>query len=309
MGATLLPPAADNPRGFFEDAEVVRLNDRLLAAEGMPGSWDSLLLREDGPPQQNHLDELLPEAVSIVRSEYGDSPLIGMKDPRLCHLLPFWSRAATLAGYTPSVVFIYRHPLEVAASLGTRGGTEEVPGVLLWARHVLDWEIDSRALPRCIVSYDRLLSDPLATVASIQSSLAVTFPSDSHGTGDAIRGFLSQDLRHHSRAGRQMDGYPESIVRLASLMKDLACGLRQDDEETRAEMDRIRREQEFWLRPICAGYWREMRAREELSKEVADIREEVARIRASRTFVAAQWAAAPYRGLRQLVRKLGGRTA
>ncbi len=40
FGESLLPPQADNPKGFWEHRDIVGLNDRILAA--FDSSWDDV---------------------------------------------------------------------------------------------------------------------------------------------------------------------------------------------------------------------------------------------------------------------------
>lgn len=93
MGCNLMPPAGDNPKGYFEDMEVVRVNERLLQSFGMPGSWDSVLMLDDDWLSKKGVLDLLEDAVDVVRKEYDGALVVGMKDPRICHFIPFWQRA------------------------------------------------------------------------------------------------------------------------------------------------------------------------------------------------------------------------
>src|SRR5581483_5443085 len=94
----------------------------------------------------------------ILRSEYGDSTLFVVKDPRLCRLIPLWLAALERYGARPSFVITTRNPLEVAGSLRARNGFSATKSYLLWLRHLLDAERDSRGFPRVFTSYEQLLS-------------------------------------------------------------------------------------------------------------------------------------------------------
>ena len=41
LGDNLMPSGVDNPKGFWEDLDIVQFNDKLLASNQT--SWDSLL--------------------------------------------------------------------------------------------------------------------------------------------------------------------------------------------------------------------------------------------------------------------------
>lgn len=52
-----------------------------------------------------------------------------------------------------------RSPREVAQSLHRRDGLGASSGCLLWLRHVLDAEAETRAMPRAVLDWSRFLSD------------------------------------------------------------------------------------------------------------------------------------------------------
>ena len=47
LGETLMEPSEDNPKGFFEDLDVVYINDWLLRDNG--SYWDCLLYTSPSP--------------------------------------------------------------------------------------------------------------------------------------------------------------------------------------------------------------------------------------------------------------------
>src|SRR3546814_18367354 len=97
--------------------------------------------------------------------------MILLKDPRICRFLPFWLDACESFGIEPLVVFAWRDPFQVAHSLRNRNQFSRDKGLLLWLRHVLDAERDSRGLPRCFVSYEQLLSDWRVCADAVSSAL------------------------------------------------------------------------------------------------------------------------------------------
>ena len=134
----------------------------------------------------------------LLHAEYGDSPLFVVKDTRLCRLLPLW--IAALGGFAarPSFVITTRNPLEVAGSLKARDGFGGTKSSLLWLRHLLDAERDTRGFARVFVSYERLLRDWVTTSDRIARELHLFWPRAGHETHVQIDDFLSSALRHHS---------------------------------------------------------------------------------------------------------------
>lgn len=118
-GRRLIPPTPSNPAGFFEDLDVNRANDDLLASiarRSVPGTqapprplrWLGAFDGWIGDPGGLDLGGLVPA-----------SPYV-LKDPRFCYTLPAWAEALG----DPVVVVIVRHPEEVVASISAMQARE-----------------------------------------------------------------------------------------------------------------------------------------------------------------------------------------
>lgn len=196
LGAVLprniFPPAADNERGFFESGPISCFNDDLLWSMGSSwGDWRRF--------DSRRLDaSLRAGAERLLREEFGDARLFVLKDPRLCRLMPFWLSIFKNAGVAPRIVTAFRHPLEVARSLEARDGYSFEKGLLLWLRHILDAERETRRLPRVFVAMDELLDDWRTCVARIARDIGVDWPSIDRKTASKINKFLSRGLKHHN---------------------------------------------------------------------------------------------------------------
>ncbi len=190
------PPGVDNEPGFWEPVEIVQTHERLLASAG--SSWDDVspirqewFTTPDGLEYEDHL-------LSLMESNYGDSPLVVLKDPRISRLIPLWLRVLERFGAEPSFVVSVRNPLEVAASLRARDGFSTQKSQLLWLRHMLEAERFSRGHPRAFVSYGRLLFDWVAVTEQIAADLGLTWSRRDHASQVEIERFLSGALRHHT---------------------------------------------------------------------------------------------------------------
>jgi len=99
----LMPPAQDNPDGFWENLSFVAINDELLNELG--GAWDL-------PPRatrfaEKKFDAMRAKARTLV-STFSRSMVWGWKDPRNSLTLPFW-RAIVPELRT---IIVVRNPLE-----------------------------------------------------------------------------------------------------------------------------------------------------------------------------------------------------
>ena len=219
FGDDLLPGQVENPLGFFEDRTVVRVNDGVLDSVG--SFWCDPLPDLDDRGWERHAQMLLDEAALKLTAGFGRASLWGLKDPRLCRLLPLWLPLLTRLESTPCCVLAVRHPAEVAASLLARNRMEPKNAQLLWLEHLLAAEFNTRGLRRVFVTYDGLMTDWRGTVAGIGTALDLDWP---HPPGDLqvadqVDRFLRPALRHH----RHDD--PDGTLRTAHEVYGLFCRL------------------------------------------------------------------------------------
>ncbi|MBV0891626.1 sulfotransferase [Paracoccus sp. Z118] len=199
MPRHLMAPEEMNPKGFFESDAVTGLNEQLLASAGQ--TWFSFPPFPHDWYRSAAAIEFAERAVETLRAEYGDSPLFAMKDPRICRLVPFWDAALRRAGCTPLYVCTHRHPLDVASSMQHWAGYDMDYALLLWLRHVLDAEADSRGKPRVFVSYELLLADWQATIARIAATLNLDWPRSPDAAVEDMEELLSSKFRNFAVKG------------------------------------------------------------------------------------------------------------
>jgi hypothetical protein len=100
----LMPASDNNPDGYWENLQFVRLNERLLAASG--GTWFA------PPATLRPTPQIAAEAASLVAQFAGREPW-GWKDPRNAVTLPFWKSMLP----SMKVLVCLRHPAQSASSL------------------------------------------------------------------------------------------------------------------------------------------------------------------------------------------------
>jgi hypothetical protein len=192
----LMPSAADNPRGFWESRDLMALHDEMLRAGGT--SWDDWTRL--GP---DWLDPAIASGfrarlLALLEADFGRSHLFVIKDPRICRLVPLWRSVLEEFGATVRVVIPVRNPVEVATSLVSRNGFSAAWSMLVWLRHVLDAERETRDLPRSVIRFRDLLHDRHRVLAGVRHRLAIRWPRRIAAAGAEIDEFLSVAERHHS---------------------------------------------------------------------------------------------------------------
>lgn len=150
--------AIDNPNGFFERPSVVKLNDDLLNTHDW--SWDSAGLKTF---DVDETIQYLHPGRQLISQFLTEGP-VGLKDPRICLLMPFWRR--TLLDRFEAIV-ITRDPAEVAWSLHVRDGLPIATGLSLWIAYSAHLANGIQGMNPHILRYENLVDSPTTELASI----------------------------------------------------------------------------------------------------------------------------------------------
>lgn len=196
LGSELFPPAPENPKGFFEHSKIVSLHEEVLAL--FDATWDapsSLPEKWDRDPRVSPLRQRLKDI--LLQTFDTKIPLWGVKDPRLCRLLPLWMPVLRELDVSPKALLVVRNPLEVAASLRQRNGMMPEQALTLWLSHVLASELDTRELPRAVILYEDLLRDWASEVRRVSIILGIDLFAFSQSIRDDVAALLEPELRRH----------------------------------------------------------------------------------------------------------------
>ncbi|WP_157801381.1 sulfotransferase family protein [Sphingobium sp. LB126] len=195
---TLMPGTQANPHGYWESEAIMEINDAILHSGG--SEWIDWLPFNPDWRNSPVYRTFLKKGQAALRDEYGSSSLFVMKDPRCARIAPFWLDVFDQEGLSPLIIIPVRNVLEVASSLTKRNGFHRDYGCLLWLRHVLDAEFDTRGKNRAFTTYDELLHNWGALARRLQDKLGIYWPSLSASTGRKISDFLNPDDRHSTQS-------------------------------------------------------------------------------------------------------------
>ena len=229
MGANiakdLVAPESDNVRGYWEPSAVVRIHNQMLHELGtlssdpmpLPARW------LDSKPARQAKFRLL----NFITSEFGDSPLFVVKDPRISRILPLWLELLDEMGIGAVVVIPFRNPLEVADSLKQRDRMPLAKSLLLYLYSYLETELASRHRRRCFVRYDQLLAD----WRPLQNRLGIALDRRLSPVGgqqaEEIGQFLTDELYHHRHDQDELFGrsdVPDAVADLFGLLNQATDG-------------------------------------------------------------------------------------
>lgn len=250
MGATLpkrlMGAGGGNEAGHWEPERLVAYHDQMLAELG--SAWHDFKPLDLKAVSVSRREAMKADIREILEEDYGDAPLIVVKDPRICRFAPFFSQAAGEAGYDVATVLTFRNPLEVIDSLIARRDNwpktyDTQDAALLWLVHNLEAERASREFPRAVVSYDGLIGDWKKPVSAIAAALENPFANALDDVEAEVSAFIDERQRHHTK--RQEDVLLDP--RTAGWVSDCYSALRaleagRNVEKAKAELDRVHAE-------------------------------------------------------------------
>lgn len=194
FGDRLMPPGKDNPKGFFEDIDFVDLNDRLLQHSGCKWSSPEFPSERD----QWSVPKLQEEAGRLLDKRLTDNAgVFGLKDPRMCRLLPFWRYPLLMLNVKVRCVIVIRHPFAIASSLMKRDGFELQRSLKLWYDHMMEASTQMHpAWDRLVVDYDALFSYPRLEVTRIGRFIGAYSPNQYMPEFSDFQNLIDPMLRH-----------------------------------------------------------------------------------------------------------------
>lgn len=214
-------PDLANPKGYWENSDVVILDDALLAALG--ATWSDPLDLDLGRLPAAQREAFEDRARGLIASFDRQGPWL-FKDPRLCLLFPFWRNLLT----RPVCVLIHRDPLPVARSLEDRDVLPVPLGLALWELHVKAALAGSLGLPRVLVSYHDLMEAPGETLRRLVGELAGLGVEGLREPEEAeVASFLDPALDRHARDPEARRGYlnPAQLELVEALESGAALAL------------------------------------------------------------------------------------
>lgn len=198
----LLDTKPENPLGYFERKDVVWPSDTMLKKE--VGGWNGDVVAFDNDAAIGGgklLEYGMARSALAFLNDAAEQPWV-LKDPRMCVLLPTWLHHVK---GRPAVVFTFRDPLEVAASLSKRTlykRTDMTKWLGLWIDYNRLAVQHSAGLCRVLTSAEALLADPFGEGARIGAALgACGAPPPRTLTRATAESFVDASLRHKKERG------------------------------------------------------------------------------------------------------------
>lgn len=226
LGATLVPPSQKwNPKGFFEDNEIVHsVNARATA---LLDCADGIVFAGQQQQLSPLLDDVRAHATGLLRERFQTTQNWGFKDPRTVKLMNFWQHIFADLQLNEHYLIALRNPLESAQSYSKLARCDMEMALLLWFMHSLYAIEDTHNKKRLVVSYELLMQQPREQLMRIKQKLDIPDLADSSEIDVFVNEFIDKGLRHYTAEEVNLTTNPVIAVvplclRLHRLMLQLA---------------------------------------------------------------------------------------
>ncbi len=231
-----------NAKGFWEHEKIVAIHDEIFSVFGL--HWDKISAL---PAHWQHDERVKPYRevlVDIIKTEFSGHDLWGIKDPRMCRLLPLWHSIFEELNITPKFLFIGRHPFEVAASLVKRDSLPWQYSLYLWIRYFLEAEEFSVEHQRSWLTYEALNKDWKSTISRVGSDLDIEWPRSVEGIEvQAKMADLVTDSLWHNKSADLLEKYSDESVCTLELYEAFLIQTNASEKKNK-DRDRIQRVRE-----------------------------------------------------------------
>lgn len=187
LGEHMMQPHATNEKGFFENMDIAFVN-RYIMEYKLGRLWHTT---EEVPvissPEINDLLEF------TIKDTLGDAPVAGIKDPRMCFLLPYYQEVLTKLDYEIFYLRTHRDENEIKASLMYRDKFNEEKCDKIISLH--NASLDKYIPDAITIRYVDLLNDTDNVIGIMQQHFP--FLDYSESNKQEVKSFLDIKLKHN----------------------------------------------------------------------------------------------------------------
>ncbi|MBY7896584.1 sulfotransferase family protein [Vibrio fluvialis] len=190
FGDNLLEAKADNEKGFWEDAYIVDCNDKVLHQS--QHEWYTV--GEINPVLKDEKANIL----QYIEKKFKGFDVWGVKDPRLCRLLPEWNNILDSVASDIKYCVAIRNPLNVIRSLESRNEFTAQHAELLWYQYNINILQSLINKEFSVIDFDQLITEPKTNVIRLAKGLSLEYNLLEEDLDQFCNEFVTANLRHSS---------------------------------------------------------------------------------------------------------------
>lgn len=240
LGRKLLAASVVNEKGFWENEHVIKVHEDILKT--FDYTWDDIRILPDRWWEKNEIKQFRKEVSNIIDNEFSGDEIFGIKDPRLCIMLPLWLSVLEEKNIEPLFIFAYRDASSVASSLNKRDDFTLDKSLLLWSVYNLEAEKFTRGKLRVFISFNELMSNWPGAVKKITDELSFEWPVKISEKEKEINDFLEPDLIHYKKSeiesgDKEINIWASEISKVIEVL--VADNKKSEDKNLQSKLDKI----------------------------------------------------------------------
>jgi hypothetical protein len=212
----LLAAGDDNPKGYYENRSLVRINERIQRQ--VLSDWDDIFFSL-GERADTVFHDVSPRISKFLEEEFliDPAPNYLLKDPRILQTYRIWKESIQAMGHAlPEIIFIFRNPLECANSQQRRYqnsyagegdpfhyfGADLRETLLLWYVYTMRFLMTLGGERMIAVSYADLLNDPATVLRRLGDWSGIE--AEATEIERFVNEFFEKGLRHHQKSAEDL---------------------------------------------------------------------------------------------------------
>lgn len=195
----LAPSKRINPKGYFENKDVIKihksLGSKIRYRPAFKGYYDSSKIKKDRTDLTKYLSDKFQKEAYLV-----------IKDPRMNDYIELWQHVLDDISVESAEIILIRNPLDVVASNSRAWHRDKILALRQWQVRTLLSLRDTKGYPRIVVSYEDLFHKTLPTLHRLADQLILPWPKDEQALQDKIDGFIDPNLQK-SDSGESIEDF------------------------------------------------------------------------------------------------------
>ena len=182
LGENLMKPTKDNPKGYFENMDFYHFNEMILRE--CNSSWYNV----SNLTEEKILKGEYKNILKSILKKYSNHTIFGVKDPRICVLLPLYEKVCEELGIEIEYVLITRDKESIINSINKRDG---------YSKEIVSNLIDSylkiplKKKTTLKLSYEDIINNPNKNIKIILDSLPYL------QNNDDVYNFIDKNLKRN----------------------------------------------------------------------------------------------------------------
>ena len=210
LGDNLVAANSHNRDGYFEDPDVVTLNQKLLQGFGITDSYTGMLPLPANWLSQEATKNTGEKIREILETKLTLHPPIAIKDPRISLLFPLWKQEIDSVNAISKSIFCIRHPVSAARSQHKVSRAPLSVCEALWLNRVA-YAIHHLQDEGMIIDYDNLIEDPIPASRLILEYVADEKPQQQHLQRIGKNTPVKRDYRNQLSAENSLHSQAEEL--------------------------------------------------------------------------------------------------